>query len=109
VNGIGPVVAVDNQDNISVFQLDQEPENGQQQQPSMVNGNGPVMNQQEPEGGSPSALGTGGIGAQQGRNEDEDDGLIDLDVANLPLPTINGNGNGNINGNGTHNGLPRLA
>jgi hypothetical protein len=38
---------------------------------------------------------------------DEDDGLIDLDVANLPLPAVNGNGN--VNGNGTHNGLLQLA
>jgi hypothetical protein len=85
VNGISPVVPVDNQDNISVFQLDQESENSQQQQQPMVNGNGLVANQQESEGGSPLAPGVaGGFGEQE--NAVEDDGLIDLDVANLPLP-----------------------
>jgi hypothetical protein len=55
VNGIDSVVPVDNQDNINVFQLDQESENGQQQQQPMVNGNGLAADQQGSEGGSPLA------------------------------------------------------
>ena len=74
----------------------------------MVNGNSPVANQQESEGGSPLSPGAaGGFGEQE--DADEDDGLINLDVANLPLPVINGNGNVNGNGNGIHNGLLQLA
>jgi hypothetical protein len=106
VNGIDSVVPVDNQDNINVFQLDQESENGQQQQQPMVNGNGLAADQQGSEGGSPLAPGVPG-GLIEREDVDEDDGLIDLDVANLPLPAVNGNGN--VNGNGTHNGVLQLG
>jgi hypothetical protein len=99
VNGIDSVVPADNQDNINVLQLDQESENGQQQQQPMVNGNGLAADQQGSEGGSPLAPGVPG-GLIEREDVDEDDGLIDLDVANLPLPAINGIGN--VNGNGNH-------
>lgn len=101
VNGIGPVVPVDNQDNISVLQLDQESDIGQQQQQQpMVNGNGPFVNQQEFDGGSPLAP-SAAVGIDDQQEQENDGGMIDLDLANLPLPTINGNG--------THNGLLQLA